>query len=346
MCKLLASSSLVQVAITTGDVNGIGLEVTSKALNQIGPKRGVQFCLFRSEKCKKKYLHLIDKKFQRITLSSLEESLLKKKSSLSSYKKILDISSSLPPPVWVHQSVKACLKKKIKALVTGPLSKESFYKAGYSTIGHTEALKKWTGTKNLFMAFIGNKCSVLLATGHLPLSEIPKKINASVLEKALFAAHKLRQVFKEDKKRKKPVALIGLNPHAGENGIIGKEEKLFFHKVIKKVEKKLSLLPSVNRRNPLFYGPLVPDAAFLPSNIKKYSVLVSPYHDQGLIGFKTLHGYDSGVHVTMGLPFIRTSVSHGTALDISNKNEANPGSMQRALLTALHLLNRPKASSI
>jgi 4-hydroxythreonine-4-phosphate dehydrogenase len=122
-----------------------------------------------------------------------------------------------------------------------------------------------------------------------------------------------------------PIGLLGLNPHAGDSGLIGQEEQT----VISKAMKQLFELgiPVV--------GPLVPDAAFQKENWGKYSTFVACYHDQGLIPFKSIHGFDSGVHLTLGLSLKRTSVDHGTAKDIFGKNKANPGSMVSALRWAI-----------
>ena len=163
---------------------------------------------------------------------------------------------------------------------------------------------------------------MLLATGHQPLQTAVAEFNREALLEALKAAAQMRGLLKTSRRRK-PLALVGLNPHAGEDGLIGREE-VWFREVM-----KASRLP--------VEGPLVPDAAFLPQNWDKYSVYVCPYHDQGLIPFKMIHGFQSGVHLTLGLPFVRTSVDHGTAKDLFGKGKANPGSMLEALRAAIHL---------
>ena len=344
----------IPIAITTGDPDGIGMEVTSKALDRLGPQKGVQFYLFRSKdfERQKQDLNRIDKRFKRIPYDffksnfseNCSQTQKRKKISKriskkplthpytsSSDKDIFDIPSSLPAPVWVHEALKASLSGKFQALVTGPLSKKSFLQAGYNVLGHTEAFKKWTGIKRLFMAFIGKKCSLLLATGHIPLSKVKSTFTKTCLKEALLASLQLRGILPISKNRQnQPIGVIGLNPHAGENGLIGKEEKFFYKQSFRNIEKHLKL-------KKVFFGPLVPDVAFLPHNLNQYSVLISPYHDQGLIGFKTIHKHQAGVHVTMGLPFIRTSVSHGTACDIAGKNKAKEDSMREAILTAIRL---------
>ncbi|MEK6554999.1 MAG: 4-hydroxythreonine-4-phosphate dehydrogenase PdxA, partial [Bdellovibrionota bacterium] len=159
----------------------------------------------------------------------------------------------------------------------------------------------------------------------IPLASVSQNLISS---KVLAAATLLTQ-FKSDlpKLAKKPLALVGLNPHSGEGGLIGNEEISVLNPVLK----------SLNEKGLKIEGPLVPDSAFLKTNWKKYSFFICPYHDQALIPFKMIHGQDMGVHMTLGLPFVRTSVDHGTAKDIFNKNKANPGSMIDAIKWAMQL---------
>jgi 4-hydroxythreonine-4-phosphate dehydrogenase len=131
----------------------------------------------------------------------------------------------------------------------------------------------------------------------------------------------------DKKPASRPLALLGLNPHAGEEGIIGDTEKKIHHSVIE----------SARERGVKIEGPLVPDAAFFEKNWSEYSVYIANYHDQGLIPFKMIHGQESGIHLTMGLPFVRTSVDHGTAKDIFGKNKADASSMTLAIEWAIRL---------
>ena len=149
-----------------------------------------------------------------------------------------------------------------------------------------------------------------MASDHLPLEKVSQFLNKKTIEQAIQSA----RLFKKFIGSKKKIAVLGLNPHAGENSMLGNFEKKYLNKLTKDL-----------------VGPLVPDAAFLKSNWDKYSCYVCMYHDQGLIPFKTVHGQDCGVHITMGLPFLRTSVDHGTAFDIFNKDLANPASMLDAI---------------
>lgn len=318
----MKTNKKIKIAITSGDQDGIGPEVTAKALQKIGPQKDVTFYLWRSAIFGARHLRLIDKKFKRVTVSSWPEAL---RVSTSSHKQLIDICSPSPAPLWVESCAQAALLKTIDALVTAPLSKTLIADSGLKDIGHTDILSRVSKKKDLFMAFIGSEFHVLLATGHLPLKKVPESMTPSTLDRSLRAAHHL--VRSLDVKNKNPrVALVGMNPHAGENGLIGSEENEIFVPVLNKLRaSQLSV-----------EGPLVPDAAFLPQMQKKIDIYVTPYHDLGLVPFKLVHPR-TGCHLTLGLPFLRTSVDHGTAKDIFGKNKADSSSMQQALNRAIVL---------
>jgi 4-hydroxythreonine-4-phosphate dehydrogenase len=174
------------------------------------------------------------------------------------------------------------------------------------------------------MGFVGKSFNVVLATGHIPVSHISQAVNEPALLGALNAAKQMQSLLPKSQ-GKRPIALLGLNPHSGDGGLIGKEEVELFPRVL---EGAKSLGIEV-------LGPLVPDAAFNEKNWRRFSTYVACYHDQGLIPFKTVHGFNSGVHLTLGLPIKRTSVDHGTAKDIFGKNIANPNSMIEAIRWAI-----------
>ena len=313
----------VKIAITSGDQDGSGPEVTAKALSKLGPQLGVHFYLWRSPGVGKRHLSLIDKKFKRITFPSWAEAF---KHSLGSPRELIDVNSVTPPPKWVESAAEAGRFGHIHALVTAPLSKTLIWDSGMKDVGHTEILARVCSRYDLFMSFLGKNFSVLLATGHIPLRSVNEKVDKRILKMALRAANDLNIML--DPKGKKSVALVGLNPHSGEFGLIGDNEIKTFNPALLELQKEHGLKIA---------GPLVPDAAFLRGNWKKYGVYVSPYHDQGLIALKVVHQHKSGCHMTMGLPFIRTSVEHGTAKDIFGKNRANESSMKDAITWAIHL---------
>ena len=166
------------------------------------------------------------------------------------------------------------------------------------------------------LCFLGEKFNVVLLTDHVPLKKVHVTSHQliSCMENVLLFQ---KQFFKS----KKPIGLLGINPHAGEHGILGTEEIGIFKPVLKKYNTKIR-------------GPLVPDIAFDQKNWKKFSFYICTYHDQGLIPFKMIHPHQ-GVHTTLGLPFIRTSPVHGTAEDIFGQNKANSQSMEQAISSAI-----------
>lgn len=317
-----------KIAITTGDPDGIGFEVTAKALHQFdpNPKSMPLFFLFRDSKQEKKQarlFQLLDKTWTRVTFFSLDVALTfaKNISPTELFKKriLIDLSLSSSAADWVFEATKACKDKFLDSMVTAPLSKTLIQKSGYKQVGHTGIFRSFFPKQPMHMGFVGKDFSVLLVTDHIALEKVPKALNKKSLSTAYKSALSLRKALHS----KKEIAVLGLNPHAGESGLLGTNEK--------------RLLSSIKKP---FHGPLVPDAAFLKKNWDRYALFVCLYHDQGLIPFKMHHGQDSGVHVTLGLPFVRTSVDHGTAFDIFNKDMANPASMLDAIQFNLKLLKR------
>ena len=307
----MAFKAPLRIAITTGDPDGIGLEVTAKALAALGPRANVQFAILRRADTPA----FKASGFKRQTYRSLAEA------AAAPFRAgtLLDIASEQSPAHWVQDAATECMRQTYQGLVTAPLSKTSITQAGFKEIGHTEILARVSGTQNLFMGFIGSKFAVVLAGGHEPLRRAVENFNPERLQRALGAAAELRSAL-PPRRRGRPMALVGLNPHAGEAGLIGTEER-WMQKFI----------------TGDLHGPLVPDAAFLPKMWGRYSVYITPYHDQGLIPFKLVHGFSGGVHLTLGLPFVRTSVDHGTAKDLFGLNRAESGSMQDAIKTAIQL---------
>lgn len=310
----------IRIAITTGDDDGIGMEVAAKALYDLGPQDDVQFLLWRSKRAHPGYLALIQRRFKIVPAA---DSMEVWKSSWE-MNEIIDICAGTRPDDWVIHAALACQSGLCDALVTGPLSKVGMQSKERRHLGHTELLAQVTKAEHLFMSFRGNKFCVILVTGHIPISKIAKAYTPKLLNEVLGHSVALRASLPRAR-REMPIAVVGLNPHAGEDGLIGKEENW--------VKKIIAAWASEGVE-----GPLVPDAAFLPAMQNKYAVFVCPYHDQGLIPFKMVHGFDSGVHVTMGLPFVRTSVDHGTAKEIFGRDQAKHGSMKDAIETAIALV--------
>ena len=304
----------LRIVVTTGDPDGIGLEVTAKALLKLGPQRDAQFTVLRS-------IGGPTPNYGRFRVRKLRT--LDRAAQASFHPEILnEVSQRSSAADWVEEAARACSDQRFSAMVTAPLSKTSIIEAGFRDLGHTEILARISGRKNLFMGFVGAKFGVLLGGGHESLSQAAKNFTPQRLKHALRAAEELRAILPPIRRRR-PMALVGMNPHAGEGGLIGREERWM----------KTFCGPDLE-------GPLVPDAAFLPKMWKRFSVYITPYHDQGLIPFKLVHGFKGGVHLTLGLPFVRTSVDHGTAKELFGLNQADGGSMLDALKTAILLARR------
>ncbi len=322
----LASRNHRRFAITTGDLDGIGLEVTYKALLKIRIPKRTQMFVFEASVAPKFLRPLrrqLIKKFRATTLTLGSTSDFKIPDSKAA---LVFVECSSTPPEWVVLAAKLCLDRKFAGMITGPLSKTLIVEQGMTSIGHTEILRRVARSGPLNMGFLGRHFHVVLATGHVALHKLSRALTAKALQTALQHANKLRALL-PPVQRQRPLALVGLNPHAGENGLIGDDEQRLYRPV----------LAWAKRKKIRVIGPLVPDAAFLKQNWSKYSIFVCPYHDQGLIPFKMVHGADFGAHMTLGLPFVRTSVDHGTAKDLFSLNRANPNSMIEALNWALRV---------
>lgn len=226
---------------------------------------------------------------------------------------------------YVKTAVGFALEKKVHALVTAPISKEKWLRAGVPFKGHTELLAQTAGVKDYSMFFWSESLKVVLYTIHIPLKEIFQQIRGEkILRFIRFVDRELYRLFK----KKFTFLVSGLNPHAGEGGFLGTEEKDVIIPAIDALKPGISI-----------DGPYPPDTVFLKARDTKDSVVISWYHDQGLIAFKLLN-FHSGVNMTLGLPYIRTAPDHGTAFDIAGKGIANPSSMEQAIRLAEYLVKR------
>lgn len=315
---------------TCGDINGIGPEIVIKSLNKIFKRKDSVFTFICPRNVFEFYSKLTSPEFDFYFSNDLQSI---KKNSV----KILELGYakiSLAKPSKtsgrisfeaICTAANACLSNKYSAMITAPISKESFNEAGIKFPGHTELLADITKQKNFVMMFLSQKMKAALLTIHIPISKVPsvitRKLLSSKLETIIKSLNEDFNIFNPK------IAILGLNPHAGENGIIGKEEKNIITPFIKSSALKQNL-----------FGPFSADAFFANNNFKKYDLILAMYHDQALIPFKMMN-FNSGVNYTAGLPIIRTSPDHGTAFDIAGKNTANEISMLQAFHFANRILN-------
>jgi 4-hydroxythreonine-4-phosphate dehydrogenase len=230
---------------------------------------------------------------------------------------------------YVKKAVDLALRKEVMAVVTAPVSKESLKMAGHPWRGHTELLAELTGSKTYAMMFISEKLKIILTTIHVPLKEVPGIISEELVFESIHLARMGTDMLGIRTPR---IAVSGLNPHAGESGILGSEEKEI---IMPSVQKARAQGMSVS-------GPYPPDVVFYRAYRGDFDIVVCMYHDQGLIPFKML-AFDTGVNVTVGLPVIRTSPDHGTGFDIAWKNLASPSSMIEAVKLASRIKLKVKS---
>ena len=309
--------------ISPGDPAGIGPEVTLKALSK-NKKIQNNFILAGD---KNLYQNLISQNNLDLNLieeDSDEEGVIFKHFPLKN-----NVSIGNPDEgnanyiidILSHGAL-GCLKNEFKGLITGPINKELINQSGFEFSGHTEFLADIANVKKVVMLLMNKKLKIALLTTHIPLSEVPSKISKKNLENTISI---ISDEFENTWKIKNPsICLLGLNPHAGEGGYIGHEEEEI-------------LKPFVNCSPKNVFGPISADTAFIEENINKYDVFLAMYHDQGLPVIKSM-GFGNTLNVTMGLPFIRISVDHGTAYEIAGKNKADFSSMDEALKTSFSLL--------
>jgi 4-hydroxythreonine-4-phosphate dehydrogenase len=229
-----------------------------------------------------------------------------------------------PSFAYVRYAVAEASKGNLSAIVTAPISKHHWHLAQIPYAGHTDFLAQQAKVKEYAMCFWSDNLRVILFTIHQPLKTIFRKIKKTKIVSFLrFCQSALQLNFNQSFH----FLIPGINPHAGENGILGSEEEQ-------------EIIPALNQLKGEidFSGPYPPDVIFRKALTTKNSVVISWYHDQGLIPFKLLH-FNTGVNLTLGLPFIRTSPDHGTAFDIAGKNTADPSSMRQAIELAVKLVN-------
>lgn len=311
------------IGITIGDPGGIGPEVTIKALISLAQTREVKFAIFGSHKVLQKEIQNLDEadvfpsdkiKLHEIpyTGSTVSKGAPSKENGKASF-------------TYFEEAVNHARKGTIHALVTAPISKQSWQLAGITNLpGHTEYLSRIYPHSIMF--FWSDKLKVALFSHHLSLRKAVDKIKKKPLENFFQSLY-------ENIERLCPgiysYVVAGLNPHAGEGGLMGEEE----------IDTIIPAVKTLQEQGMPITGPFPPDVVFRQALGIKNIIVIALYHDQGLIPFKLL-AFENGVNMTLGLPFIRTSPDHGTAFDIAGKGTADPKSMVEAIKLAIKFTNK------
>jgi 4-hydroxythreonine-4-phosphate dehydrogenase len=307
------------LVITPGDPEGIGPEVTAKALVVLQKKlKSREIMIFGSAKPFKSFIGKEKKNFKNLVFFEPPAR------SSPGYQSGWAVEAAT-------QYVLAAPKNRM--LVTGPIHKDRLQKAGYSFKGHTDFLAHLSQTKSVTMMLANEIFRVALVTNHCSLQEVAKNITASSLSTTFHHAYGFAHDYLNLKNPK--IAVLGLNPHAGEAGLLGSEENKIIIPEIKNFQRRY---PKIK-----ITGPHSADSFFATELASKnrHDVIIAMYHDQGLIPVK-LSDFSNSLNMSLGLPFIRTSVDHGTAFDIAGKNRADPGSMIYAITKAIEFSDLEK----
>jgi 4-hydroxythreonine-4-phosphate dehydrogenase len=328
----------IKVGFTTGDINGIGIEIFLKVCCK---KKLLDFftpILFGSTK-----LCLFYKKILNIEINNIRE--IKNFKEVLDYKinifniwkedikfesiKINNPESVKYPISSLKKAVKALKEGKIDVLVTAPVNKKYMNTKNFSFVGHTEYLQNVLEGESL-MFMIHDILKIALVTNHLPLKRVTSELSIKKIIKSIKILH--QSLIIDFCVEKPKIAVLGCNPHSSDNGLIGNEEKTKIKPVIDNLFQK---------RGWLVFGPYSSDSFFGNQNYRNFDAVLSMYHDQGLIPFKTLT-FNQGVNFTAGLSHIRTSPDHGVAYDIAKKGIANENSFEEAIFTAIKIFKNRK----
>jgi 4-hydroxythreonine-4-phosphate dehydrogenase len=320
----------IKLGISIGDFNGIGIEIILKTFLD---KRMLDFCtpiIFGSTKLISGYKNMLNLNIPINGIREVNKALNGKINVLNLSKEEFEIELGKPTEESgqfafrsLEEGTKALTENAIDVLVTAPINKDNIQSEEFKFPGHTEYLESKLNGESL-MILMANTLRIGLITGHIPISQIADSITPELIEEKVAIMHKtLVQDFGISKPK---IAILGLNPHCGDKGVIGDEDDKIIRPVIDKIQNEGKLV----------YGPYAADGFFGSENYKKFDAILAMYHDQGLAPFKTL-SFGQGVNYTAGLDKIRTSPDHGTGYDLAGKGLANLNSFREAIFTAIQI---------
>lgn len=327
----MKNEQVLILGISIGDLNGIGGEII---LNTFEDSRMLEFCtpvIFASVKT----VSFLKKHFGLSInfngINDMSQLVVGKVNVLNVWKEQVNINFGQQNPQagsYAFKSLKRAVVElktgSIDALVTAPIDKQTIQSKDFNFPGHTDFLAKELNGKSL-MLMVNNSLRVGLLTDHVPVKDVAEYITEELITSKINTVY---ETLKVDFRITKPkIAVLGINPHVGDNGVIGKEDDTIMKPTLKKIRESGKLV----------YGPYAADSFFGSDNYKAFDAIIASYHDQGLIPFKTL-SFGNGVNFTAGLSKVRTSPDHGTAYEIAGKGEANENSFKEAVFTAINIV--------
>ena len=327
----------IRVGITHGDINGIGYEIIIKAL---ADSRILEMCtpiVYGSPKVAAYHRKALDVEiFSFNQITNAREANSKRINIINCVDEEIRVELGKSTQVAgeaaliaLEAAVRDLKSGDIDVVVTAPINKENIQSDRFHFPGHTEFFAKEFNTKNHIMLMVSNNLRIGVVTGHIPLAEVPESLTKENILNNIRILHKT--VLEDFSIRKPRIAVLGLNPHAGDNGVIGDEDQQIIYPAIKQASDD----------GIIALGPFPADGFFGSGEYRKYDAILAMYHDQGLIPFKVL-AFDSGVNFTAGLPIIRTSPGHGTAYDIAGTGVASEDSFRNAMYLAIDVFANRK----
>ena len=326
----MVNSKKIKIGISIGDPNGIGIEIILKALSESYLYEGCNFIIYSS-------LSLISKQKELLKIKTLplkkiysvddaEPDFINIKEVFTSSKFEFGKADKKVSAIGIisfKEALDDAQQNKIDILITAPINKHLSYSNTFKFSGHTDYLKN-NFNSDPMMLMVSDNLKLGLLTEHIPIKDVIKSITQ---KKVINKIKILRKTLIKDFLIKEPkIAILAINPHAGDNGVIGNEDQ----------EILVPAIDQTNHDNNLIFGPFSADTFFCNENFKKYDGVIAAYHDQGLIPFKTI-SFGNGVNYSAGLPIIRTSPDHGTGFDIAGKGIASPSSFIQALRVGLNI---------
>ncbi len=331
----MKKAELIKVGISVGDLNGIGAEIILKTFED---SRMLEFCtpvIFASIKTMSFFKKHFDSPINFHGINELNQIVEGKINVLNVWKDNVNIEFGkedndigLLAVKSLESATQALKNDIIDVLVTAPINKLTIQSDTFTFPGHTNYLaKELEGTSLMFM--VTDDLKIGLLTDHVPVKEVANHITAKlIIDKVEIVYESLVKDFKINKPR---IAMLGINPHAGDNGVIGEEDNKVMKPTLEKIREKGKIV----------YGPYSADSFFGSKNYKNFDAVIASYHDQGLIPFKTIT-FGEGVNYTAGLSKVRTSPDHGTAFEIAGKGTADEGSFKEAVFMAIRIFNNRK----
>lgn len=322
------------IGFTCGDINGIGIELIIKSLHDNRILDIYTPVVFASNKCINFYRKSLPEiNFVYTSSKDLSRLNTKQVNVYNCWEEDVSITPGLLNDIGgkyalisLQQATSALKDGHLHALITAPIHKKNIYSENFKYNGHTPFLKNYFNVPDVVMLMVADNIKVGLVTEHVTIADITKNITKeNIINKLSIINKSLKTDFGVDKPR---IAVLGLNPHAGDEGLIGNEEENIIKPAIKEA-----------KQNMMVFGPYSADAFFARAQHEKYDAVLAMYHDQGLIPFKSL-AIGEGVNYTAGLPAIRTSPDHGTAFDIAGKGKADHSSFLAAIYEAVNIVRK------